>query len=486
MLKQTQSQRLVQKILPQLIQKQSLLAIPTLALEQMIRLELEQNPFLEEIEPESSEEQTDIEDINVELTKEEKKTDDDYDWNDFMDTDTEGYKTPYSGSDDNVMNYENLWKSPHSKNDYLLSQLYLSDLTQKEVVIGEAIISSLDEDGYFRDNLDDFINQLELVIESLGEEKTEIVESEVIKVLKVIQTFDPEGIAARNLAECLKIQILNKKLDDKLKSLAIKIIENYFDEFRLKKYEKLKLELNISNDEINEVFDIYQKLNPKPAGSIEDSANSDYIIPDLIVYKENDDYVIELNERNVPSLRINSAYRKLIQEDEKKLDKNTKEFIHNNFERSKWFLQAINSRRETMLKVMNSILKYQKEFFDNLGESLNPLYEKEVAEDIGMDISTVSRTVCGKYVQTVFGIYELRGFFSHSFKKEGGEDVSNTKIKSKLKEIIEKEDSTNPLTDDALVTEMQKYGFKLARRTIAKYRDMMNIPKARMRRKLIN
>ena len=486
MLKQTQSQKLVQKVLPQLIQKMSLLAIPTIALEQMVRLELVQNPFLEERELESApEEQTDIEKLETEESaSEEINKEDEYNWDDYLNSETEGYKTPDLNSDDRDSNYENTWRSPHTKSDYLLSQVYLSEFTHKQMLIAEAIIRSLDDDGYFRQNMNEFIDDLRNY--HFGDEfkDEQINHAEVEKVLQTVQKFDPPGIASRNLQECLINQINLKILDADLKSNAVKIIRDNFDEFRLKNYEKLVLELNVDISTLNKIFDIILKLNPKPAASIDDVENADYIYPDLIVIKENGIYKAELNERNIPSLRINSAYRKLITDHEKILDKNTKDFIHNNFERAKWFLMAINSRRETMLKVMNAILKHQKEFFDNLGEGLKPLYEKDVAEDIGMDISTVSRTVRGKYVQTEFGIFELRTFFSHKVRNEVGEDISNSEIKNKLKEVIESEDPVNPLTDEQLVVEMHNHGFKLARRTVAKYRDMLKIPKARMRRKL--
>jgi len=492
MLKQTQSQRLVQKVLPQIIQKQSLLAIPTIALEQMVRLELEQNPFLEETdidlnqtEEETEKAENDDYESESDARKEEASKEDEYNWDDYMNTENEGYKAP-SGSEENEINYENLWKTPLSKNDYLLSQLYLLSLEEKHVTIGEAIISSLDGDGYFRVNTDDFINDVIKQFENAEQSGISITSEEVEEVLKEIQKFDPPGIAARNLQECLIIQLDAKPIDSNLKSGAINIIQNHFEEFRLKNYEKLASELNINIEYLNVILDEILKLNPKPSSAIEDSSMADYIHPDLIVTKENDEYKVELNDRNMPSLKINSAYRKLITEKEKNLDKNTKDFIFNNFERAKWFLQAINSRRETMLKVMNSILKYQRDFFDKLGEGLKPLYEKDVAEDISMDISTVSRTVRGKYVQSDFGIYELRSFFSHSMKNDEGQDISNIEIKNKLKEIIDAEDAQKPLTDEQLVLEMQKHGFKLARRTVAKYREMLKIPKARLRRKLQN
>lgn len=485
MLKQTQSQKLIQKVLPQLIQKMSLLAIPTIALEQMVRLELVQNPFLEERELETLEGQSDN-DIqeSEDSSSEEGSKEDEYNWDDYLNSDTEGYKTPGGNSDDKDANYENMWRSPHSKNDFLLSQVYLSELNHKHMLIAEAIIRSLDDDGYFRQDINEFVEDLKNFHfgDEFKDEDTTALEVE--KVLQTIQKFDPPGIASRNLQECLINQINQKDLDPQLKTNAQIIIRDYFEEFRLKNYEKLVSELSIDINTLNKIFDLILKLNPKPAASIEDAANADYIFPDLIVLKENGIYKVELNERNIPSLRINSAYRRLITNQKNILDKNTKDFIHNNFERAKWFLMAINSRRETMLKVMNAILKHQKEFFDNLGEGLKPLYEKDVAEDIGMDISTVSRTVRGKYVQTEFGIYELRNFFSHKVRNEVGEDISNSEIKNKLKEVIETEDPANPLTDEQLVIEMHKRDFKLARRTVAKYRDILKIPKARMRRKL--
>ena len=487
MLKQTQSQRLVQKVLPQIIQKQSLLAIPTLALEQMVRLELEQNPFLEETDLDISQnEENEAEELKAEVAKEEANKEDEYNWDDYMDTENEGYKTTSSNSDDYDNNYENMWRTPLTKNDYLLSQLYLLNLNEKQIKIGEAIISSLDADGYFRTNMNDFIDAIKKENDDADENNDSVTEEEVLEILKEIQDFDPSGIAARNLQECLINQLNSKQIKSQIKDIACRIIQNYFEEFRLKNYEKLAVELNINNNFLNKVLDVILKLNPKPSSAIEDASNADYIHPDLILTKENGEYHIDLNERNMPALKINSAYRKLIVEKEKKLDKNTKDFIFNNFERAKWFLQAINSRRETMMKVMTSILKYQISFFDNLGLGLKPLYEKDVAEDISMDISTVSRTVRGKYVQTEFGIYELRSFFSHSMKNDDGENISNIEIKKTLKEIIDAEESKKPLTDEQLVIEMAKHGYKLARRTVAKYREMLRIPKARLRRKLLN
>ena len=481
MLRQTQTQRLVQKILPQIIQRQSLLAIPTLAIEQMMRQEIEQNPFLDEIYDLIDEESEEKEEIKEEENKSDE--DEEFDWEDYGDADIAGYKTQENSINDRRVIQENLWRSKVTMYDNLLSQLHLSGLNNKHIFIGEEIIGSLDDEGYLRDEIEDIKRDIDKLKIGMEFENEDFTLEEINEVIERIQKFDPVGIASRNLRECLILQIDNSKTDDGFKILCKRVLNDYFEEFRLKNYEKLIKELNVDAETINEIFDFILKLNPKP-GAIENSIEQNYIYPDLIITKENGEYKIELNDRNIPSLRLNKTYKKLLSRDKKKLEKDTKDFITNNFERAKWFLEAIKSRRETMLKVMNSILRRQIEFFDNLGEGLKPMYEKDVAEDINMDISTVSRTVRGKYVQTDFGIYELKYFFSNYMKNDEGDDISTKEIKIKLKEIIDNEDTSKPFTDDQLAVEMKKIGYKIARRTIAKYRESLKIPKARLRRKI--
>ena len=257
----------------------------------------------------------------------------------------------------------------------------------------------------------------------------------------------------------------------------------YFEEFRLKNFEKLIKDLQIDIDVVNKIFELIGKLNPKP-GLSEDIEDNHYIYPDLIVRKENNEYKVELNDKHIPSVKLNNMYLKLAENKKNLYDKSAKEFVKNNYERARWFLDAIKSRRMTMLKVMNSILKRQIEFFENMGENLKPMYEKDIADDINMDISTISRTVRGKYVQTSFGIYELKQFFSNYIRNDEGDDVSTKEIKNKLKEIIGNENPKSPLTDDDLTKELNKAGFKIARRTVAKYRESLKIAKARLRRKI--
>lgn len=483
MLKQTQTQKLTQKILPQIIQRQSLLTIPTIALEQMIKAELEANPLLEEAELDTPAEKEEA--IEAEASEKDKDNDE-YDWDDFFEGESEGYKTyENSGSGDKErVNYEEMWKESTTLSDSLLSQLYLSGLSDKEIFIGEDIIGNLDDDGYLRDNLEEIKEDLEKRKGGTEFESETFTVEDIETVLKTVQKFDPIGIASRDLRECLLVQVEESNVDKELKECAIKVLSNCFEEFRLRNYEKIIKELNINQEMVNKVFDFILKLNPKP-GFKEVQLEQNYIYPDLIVTKVDNEYQVMLNERNVPSVRVNNAYKKMILNDKGKVSKETKDFVMNNFERAKWFLDAIKSRRETMQKVMNSILIRQFDFFENMGEGLKPMYEKDVAEDISMDISTVSRTVRGKYVQTDFGIYELKFFFSNFLTNDEGDDISTKEIKNKLRGIIENEDPAKPFTDDELGKEMSNLGFKIARRTVAKYREAMNIPKARLRRKLV-
>jgi|WetSurMetagenome_2_1015567.scaffolds.fasta_scaffold05106_4 RNA polymerase sigma-54 factor len=486
MLRQTQSQKLLQKTLPQIIQKQSLLAIPILSIEQMVRQEMEQNPFLEEIDDLADEQEVEEKETTEEHekeTEEVEKKEEEFDMDDFANSEIDGYKTEDYETSQKSVNYENIWKSKSSLTDSLMSQLHLSGLSEKYVFIGEIIIGNLDDEGYLRETNDEVLADIEKhkVNTEFEDENFEL--REIRSVVSEIQTFDPIGIASRNLRDCLLKQIDQLNNNEDIKSLAKKVLIEYFEEFRLKNYEKLMKELNVDIEVVNRIFELISKLNPKP-GYIGDSTDSHYIYPDLIVRKENNEYKIEINDRNVPVLRLSKAYRDLTDNIGRKFDKSAKEFVKNNFERAKWFIDAIKSRRQTMLKVMNSILKRQREFFDNMGENLKPMYEKDVAEDISMDISTVSRTVRGKYVQTEFGIYELKYFFSNYLKTDEGDDVSTKEIKTKLKEIIENENPYKPFNDDDLTRELNKLGFKIARRTVAKYREAMKIPKARLRRKL--
>lgn len=483
MLKQTQAHKQIQKLLPQIIQKQSLLTINTLALEQIVKQEIINNPLLEEID-ESAEQNEKNDDSDNDLEFDEKKVtseDEEFDTDSYVDSDMEGFKTYDYNEKENKFNYDNLWTSRVSMKDNLLTQLHLSDITEKDILIGEEIISALDDEGYFRDDPADIAQDLEINKVGTKHENEKFTVDDVIRVLKLIQTFEPVGIASRNLQECLLIQLEESATDFKIKNICKEIINNKFEEFRLKNYEKLMKELNISAEVLNRAFDIIHKLNPKP-GALLDISESVYIIPDIILKKEENEYRIEINDRGIPTLKISNAYKNIL--DSQISNKDEKEFVKNNYDRAKWFIDSILSRRETMIKVMSSILKRQYDFFESNGKHLKPMLEKDVAEDIGMDISTVSRTVRGKYVQTDFGIYELKFFFSYHIRSSNGDDISNKLVKEKIQEIVDNESKDLPLTDDEISKELNKFGLKIARRTVTKYRESLNISKARLRRKL--
>ncbi|MCX7833933.1 MAG: RNA polymerase factor sigma-54 [Ignavibacteria bacterium] len=491
MLKTSQIQKQTQKLVPVIVQKQNLLMLPNLALEQRIKQEIELNPFLEEVdeieEVEHSEEprkeeidalDTDTSEVeNTEPDKEEE-----FDIEDFIDDDYEGYKTQTDDAVNKRLAIENLYKTEATLKDNLLIQLYLQSLTDREFFIGEELIEFIDSEGYIREEIPELTESLNKLREENPLISSEITEEEVKKVLDIIKTFDPPGIASKNLQECLITQVKRSDENDEFKKLCIKVLTDYLDDLRLKRYEKLIRELNLDTDTVNKIFDFIAKLDPKP-GLTSESIPNVVIYPDFIVYEDDGQFKVELTDWHLPSIRINSDYLKYIKKGAK-VKSETKKYVKENYERAKWFIDAINSRRETMLKVMNAILKRQYKFFETSGEQLAPLFEKDIAEDIGMDISTVSRTVKGKYVQTDFGIFELKHFFSNALKSEDGNDVSTREIKNKIKELIDNENKNAPYTDEELVIALEKLGYKLSRRTVAKYRDAMKIPKARLRRKI--
>ena len=496
MLKQTQNLKLMQKLLPAVILNQKILAIPTLALENIIKKELEQNPMLEE-EGDTGAGETDAADpvnednrltedsdeIKSETEEQDSKNNEEAEWDEYFENESELPVTPdYSES----KSYDNGSISQESSlSSGLLLQLHLSELNARKTFIGEEIIWSLTDDGYFKENYEDILADLEVKKSGTEFENDSFTINEIDDTLKFIQkNLDPAGIAARDLKECLLIQTERSGKPPYIKKLAGIIIENHLEDLRLKRFENVSRDLNIELSFVSEIFEFIHKLNPKP-GFVNEIESENYITPDLIVKKVNGMYEIFLNERFIPSLRLSRTYQQMYSNKKKKLDKGTKEYILNNFNKAKWFIEAINSRRETMLKVMNAIIVRQKTYFDNNGEGLKVMYEKEIAADINMDPSTVSRTVKGKYVQTDFGIYELRSFFSSALQTESGGEISNKEVKIILKDLIEKEDKRKPLTDSDLADILIKSGFVIARRTIAKYRESLNIPASKLRREII-
>ncbi len=463
MLKNSQGQILQQKLSPQAIQAQLLLAIPTMALEQEIKKQLEENPVLEDNADPSIDKNTD------------EPSEDNYDFENWNNnSEKNNYKSNFSGTDEERTDY--LLNKQGRSRESPLEQIYNIGLSSEELVIAEEILGNLEDDGYLRITLEEIAEDI------TGNYGFNPGQDKIESVLKIVQKLDPVGIAARNLQECLSIQLNDpvNAIDDNQRQLCLRMINEYFEEFKLKHFEKLSKLLEVPLGRINEFFEIIHRLNPAPG---KQDTTADYIIPDFIVKESDRKLIVELIGDSKQGVKISKKYLDMLRD--KSTEKETKEFLKSKVEAARWFMNAIQSRKDTMLKVMNAIAQRQKEFFFSHGENLKPMFEKDIAEDISMDISTISRVVRGKYVQTDFGIYELKYFFSSGMKSGSGEDVSNKIYMDKIRELIESEDKAKPLSDDKIADIMNKDGFNLARRTVAKYRENMKIPKATLRRKII-
>jgi RNA polymerase sigma-54 factor len=457
LLKTIQGQALQQKLSPQAIQAQLLLAIPTLALDQEIKKQIEDNPVLED-----------------EIDSEIQSTLDDYSKLEEAYSADSWNRSPSNYSrEDSEERTEYLINKQNRQKETPLEQVYNLGLENTDLLISEEILGSLESDGYLRITLDEISKSIS---DKYGIE-TSIEEIE--SVLKVIQKLDPPGIAARDLAECLSIQLNELPIDEYDRTLCLKMINEYFEDFRHKHFEKLAKNLGVGLNKINELFEIIHRLNPVPG---KQDTTADYIYPDFLIKNIEGKIFVELNGESNPGVKISKKYMDMLKD--KKTPRDTKEFLKNKLESARWFLNSIQSRKETLLKVMNAIIKRQKEFFVTRGENLKPLYEKDIADDINMDISTVSRVVRGKYAQTDFGIYELKYFFSGSLKTDSGEDISSKIVKEKIRVLIHNEDKSKPLSDDKITDIMNSSGFNIARRTVAKYREAMKIPKATLRRQI--
>ncbi len=474
MLKQSLQQRLSQKLSPLQIQVIKLLEIPTAQLEQRIKKEIEENPVLE------------FEDTGTEDTEQEPKKEvsiDDY----IKEADTPLYKfqTRNYSKDDK---YEDIPFSTGSTfHEHLISQLGLRILDERQLQIAEYIIGNIDEDGYLRREVDEIIDDLAF------SQNLEVDEKEVLDVLEIIQDFDPPGVAARDLRECLLLQIKRKDLSNPSVNLAYNIIKNLFDEFTKKHYDKITKKLNITDDELKDAQSEILKLNPKPGSSYSNplSKTVQHIIPDFILEYEDDEFKLTLNNKNIPELRISNTYSEMLEEystNKKNQSKDTREavmFVKQKLDSAKWFIDAIRQRQNTLMTVMEAILDYQKEYFKDGDETkLRPMILKDIAEITGLDISTISRVSNSKYIQTHFGIFPLKYFFSEGMQTDSGEEVSTREIKKILQELIENEDKHKPLTDDKLAQILKEKSYNIARRTVAKYREQLNIPVARLRKEI--
>ena len=357
-------------------------------------------------------------------------------------------------------------------------------LSDKDFQIGEQIIGSLDDDGYLRRPLTSLIDDLAFSQNVFAEE------DEVEEMLKIIQSFDPAGVGARDLQECLLIQLRKKDQTNQIIRNAIVVVEEYLDEFTKKHYDKLERVLNMDSEELKEVVNEILKLNPKPGDSAEQTTKQLQVIPDFHISNNDGVLFLTLNSKNAPELRVSRSYQEMFEHYDKASNKDKKlkeavQFVKQKLDSAKWFIDAIKQRQQTLLKTMNAIMHYQYDYFLTGDErSLRPMILKDIADKIGMDISTVSRVANSKYVQTEFGTFLLKSFFSEAIQMDSGEEVSNKEVKKILEECIGKEDKRRPLADEKLTEILKEKGYNIARRTVAKYREAMNIPVARLRKEL--
>ncbi|MEI7627908.1 MAG: RNA polymerase factor sigma-54 [Bacteroidota bacterium] len=492
-LSQSLQQKLLQKLSPQQIQLMKLLQVPTANLEERVKEELEENPALEMGEEGNEDEfgedtQESIDDTNEELMD---GSEDDYENADMTEyiVDDDGEIADYKTRDDNYPEMDDQKVMPirveTTFHDLVVDQLGMLELDDRKFKIAEQIVGSLDDDGYLRRELSSIADDLAFRQSMVVEEK------EIEELLVQIQQFDPAGICARNLQECLLLQLKRKLGEGKSVALAIQILSKYFEEFTKKHYEKIQHNLNLTDEQIKDVINQIIKLNPKPGGNIGEVNKAEtYIIPDFYIINNNGRLELSLNARNAPDLRISEGYRDMLKEYERgsKKDKRQKEavlFIKQKIDSAKWFIDMIKQRQETLINTMSAIISHQEEFFLTGDETnMRPMILKDIAELTGLDISTVSRVANSKFVQTEFGTYRLKYFFSESLSTDSGEEVSTREVKKILNDIIEAEDKRKPLSDEILTDMLQAKGYNIARRTVAKYREQLNVPVARLRKEL--
>ncbi len=498
MLKQNLQQKLGLKINPLQIQLIKLLELPTYQLEQRIKEELEQNPLLEEGEdkpeaasPEEMQEE-DTGNQQDEFGEEEEHSDDDeFSLEDYMDDDDDipEYRLAVSNVSKDNDSRDLIFSQGTSFRESLVAQLGMRAMPESERRIAEYIIGNIDEDGYLRRDIENIVDDLAF---GAGIEASE---KEVLRLLKLIQEFEPAGVGARDLQECLLLQIEHKMAENqgnKILGNAKLILEECFDEFSRKHYEKISRRLRLNDSELKQAIDEILKLNPKPGGTVADASlvqNAEKIIPDFALELVDGELQLSLNSGDVPELRINKSYLELLEQYQKgesaKNKKDVVSFVKYKLNSAKSFIDAVHQRNNTLMLTMTAIVQFQKQFFLTGDENmLKPMILKDIADITGLDVSTISRVSNSKYIQTWFGIYALKDFFSNSMQTVNGEEVSTGELKNVLKKLVDNEDKKRPLTDDELVMLMEKQGYQIARRTVAKYRQMLDIPVAPLRREI--
>jgi len=473
------------RINPRLYQAMDLLYMPLLDLEQHLKQELLGNPFLEMIEPEEEVQATAAEQQQTKPEKKEETGDDEPDWEKLLLDDRTEHGVP-SGSYSDAREYvEPVTVESKDLIDHLRDQTRMLDLTPRQQLLAEEFLGNIGEDGYLQHTLDEILKGAnQLLEEHEAESEAELnvpafTVAEVEEMLRVVQQLDPPGIGARNLRECLMLQLENQKRSD---SLVYRLVKDAFDDLIAHRWSDLGKRFGLAPEEVQRAADELARLDPKP-GLQYSAGNDAYIIPDLIVDKIDDKYLVFLNDSGLPRLRISKTYQEIAR-DKKKYDVESKEFINQRLNSAHWMIQAIEQRRQTMLKVMNFIVDRQREFFEKGIDHLKPLTLREVADVISMHESTVSRVTNEKYVQTPRGLLPLKFFFSSGLTTTTGEDASARSIKSQIQKLVDDEPPKNPLTDQQIVEMFDRKGVKIARRTVAKYRDQLGILPARMRKRL--
>lgn len=483
MLKQSLHQKMMQKLSPQQIQLMKLLQLPTVALEQRIKEEMESNPALDE--GKDNDEEYEAEE-QYEERQDATEAQEDFDFSDYMDDDgTPDYKYHISNKSRDDEDKQLPLSGDRTFHDRLEQQIRLYNITDKEQEIATHLIGSLDDSGYLRRDLSSIEDDLAFT------RNIDTNEEELEKVLGIIQQMDPAGVGARDLQECLILQLKRKDQSRESVKNALKILSAFFDEFTKKHYSKIENKLEISEFELKEAIEEILRLNPKPGNSMNETTKSiQAVVPDFNLTINNGEIEVSINGRNAPELRISRSYREMMEaySNAEKKDKSTKDamlFVKKKLDSAKWFIDAIQQRQNTLINTMEAIAIRQKEYFLHGDETkLKPMILKDIAEMVNLDISTISRVVNSKYVQTPYGTFLLKSFFSESLSTESGEEVSTREVKKILSDMIEEEDKQKPITDEKLSKMLRAKGYNIARRTIAKYREQLNIPVARLRKEL--
>ena len=476
-------QKLQQKLSPLQIQTIKLIEMPVQALEQHVREVLNDNPVIDDT-PQGGGDDDQPRDVSISEVEEHEQSGGSLEEN-------------YGSHDDDIPSYNlhvnnwgkderpeyNTFSVKQSFTQSLLEQLGYRNLTEHERTVATFIIGSLDDDGYLRRDIESLVDDLAF---RAGVESSA---DEVERLLKIIQEFEPSGVGARDLQECLLLQLEDKKRTPSVEN-AIRVVQEQFDSFKNRHFQKIMSKLHLSEDEMKGVLDEIRRLNPSPGGQIDDSYNdqAQQVVPDFRLDYENGQLILSMPRFSIPELRINRKYSEIMETgrvSQSRADKEAATFVKQKIDSAKWFIEALRQRQNTLSSTMQAIIDYQHDYFvDGDESSLRPMVLKDIAERTGFDISTISRVVNSKWIETHFGIFPLKYFFSEGLENKEGEEVSTREIKKALREMVDGEDKHNPLTDDELVDGLAKKGYKVARRTIAKYRALLDIPKARLRREL--